>query len=134
MHLLVVALKASHQAYYSEGMYAFTGSGTERQVTIQNCTFIFNHGNGAAMEIIQHVSASTPNFHHFMHWFETSIETCTFEDNFISFNEGGPILDFISTEVSIKDCTFTGSNTTVISLRNTYVNLFGDILFQNNKA
>jgi predicted outer membrane repeat protein len=66
--------------------------------------------------------------------FETLIEKCTFEDNFIPFNEGGPILDFISAEVSIKDCTFTGSNTTVISLRNTYVNLFGDILFQNNKA
>ena len=32
------------------------------------------------------------------------------------------------------NCTFTRSNTTAISLRNTYVNLFGDILFQNNKA
>ena len=125
---------ALYIAYYSEGMYAFTGSGTERQVIIRNCTFIINHGGGAAMEIIQRVSASAPNFHHITYWFETSIESCTFKDNFIPFNEGGPILDFISTEVSIKDCTFTGSNTTVISLRNTYVNLFGDILFQNNKA
>ncbi len=123
---------ALYIAYYSEGVYAF--SGIERQVTIRDCTFLFNHGDGAAMEIIQHFSADSANFHHFTYWFETSIETCTFEDNFIPFNEGGPILDFISAEVSIKDRTFTGSNTTVISLRNTYVNLFGDILFQNNKA
>ena len=123
---------ALYIAYYSEGMYAFTG--IERQVIIRNCTFIFNHGDGAAMETIQHFSASSSNYHHFTHWFQTSIESCTFEDNFIPFNEGGPILDFISVEVSITDCTFTGSNTTVISLRNTYVNLFGDILFQNNKA
>jgi hypothetical protein len=54
---------ALYIAYYSEGMYAF--SGIERQVTIRDCTFIFNHGDGAAMEIIQHVSADSSNFHHF---------------------------------------------------------------------
>ena len=123
---------ALYIAYYSEDTYEF--SGIERQVTIQNCTFTLNHGDGAAMEIIQHISANSSNYHHFTHWFETSIESCTFEGNSIPFDEGGPILDFISVEVSIKDCTFIGSNTTAISLRNTYVNLFGDILFENNKA
>lgn len=123
---------ALYIAYYSEGM----SRGIGRQVTIQNCTFISNRGDGggAAMEIIQHYADNSPNDHHYTYWFQTSIESCTFVDNYIPFNDGGPILDFISVEVSLTDCTFTGSNTTVIALRNTYVNLYGDILFQNNRA
>ena len=126
---------ALYIAYYSEGTYYSFISGIERQVTIQNCTFLFNHGDGAAMEIIQHVpSNDLSHYHHYTHWFQTSIEGCTFVNNYTPFTDDGPILDFISVEVTITDCTFTGSNTTVISLRNTYLNLFGDIVFQDNRA
>lgn len=57
-----------------------------------------------------------------------------FENNFTPSNLIGPVIDLISVEVSITNSTFNGSNTTAISLRNSYLRLFGDILFTNNAA
>ena len=106
--------------------------GSSRQVVIQNCHFTDNIGNGAAMEIILHSSSQN----HMIPLFQTSLNNCSFVNNSKPSNHlhNGPILDFIRVEVSITDCNFTGSNTTVMSLRNTYLNLFGEILFENNIA
>ena len=117
---------AMYVAYYNNGI----NSGIDGQVTISHCNFRHNSGNGAAMQIIQHSSS----YHHITHWFQTSIEMCSFESNSMPSNEDGPILDFISVEVTMTDCRVTGSNSTAISLRNTYLNLIGDILFENNTA
>ena len=71
--------------------------GILRHVTIRNCTFSKNIGNGAAMEIIQHSLSD----HHMTPMFRTSIESSTFTNNYIPLNINGPILDFISVEVSL---------------------------------
>ena len=104
--------------------------GVLRQITVRNCTFTENVGNGAAMEIIQHSLSD----HHMIPMFQTSIELSTFINNHIPWNVDGPILDFISVEVTMTNCVFIGSNSSTISLRNTYLNLFGDIRFENNTA
>ena len=98
-----------------------------RQILISDCNFTENIGNGAAMEIVQFTRYRMPNF-------LTSIKTCKFDDNSTPSRNFGPILEFISVEVLVADCTFTRSNTTVISIRNSYLRLFGDILFENNSA
>ena len=120
---------AMYMAYYNNStMNSFDGN--IWQVNIVNCKFLENGGNGAAMEIIQH----SLSFHHMIPLFQMSIENNTFINNFMPSDVDGPILDFIRVEVSITNSTFTGSNTTVISLRNTYLNLFDDIWFENNMA
>ena len=98
-----------------------------RQIVITGCNFTKNVGNGAAMEIVELSRYRMPTF-------QTSITMCKFNDNSIPSRYTGPILDFISVEVSVTDCAFTQSSTTVISLRNSYLQLFGDILFENNSA
>ena len=117
---------AMYMAYYNNGVH----SGTEGQVTISHCKFTHNIANGAAMQIIQHSSS----YHHTTHWFQTSLEMCSFEYNFMPLNNDGPILDFISVDVTMTNCRIVGSNTTAISLRNTYLNLLGDIQLENNTA
>ena len=98
-----------------------------RQILITGCNFSKNVGNGAAMEIVQLTGYRMPNF-------QTVINACGFEDNSNPFRYIGPILDFIAVEVSVINCTFARSNNTVISLRNSYLWLSGDILFENNSA
>ena len=104
--------------------------GILRQLNITNCTFTENSGNGAAMEVIQHsVSANRA-----IPLFRTSIDSCMFDRSFRPANVDGAILDLISVEVIITNSTFTGSNTSVMTLRNTHLHLLNDILFQNNTA
>ena len=98
-----------------------------RQILITGCNFSKNIGNGAAMEIVQLTGYRIPNF-------QTAINACNFEDNSNPFRYIGPILDFIAVEVSMTNCTFARSNNTVISLRNSYLWLFGEIHFENNSA
>ena len=45
--------------------------------------------------------------------FQTSIENCTFEDNFLPSKVDGPIVDLISVDVSLTNCTFVRSTTIV---------------------
>ena len=121
---------AMYIAYFNNSTTS-SYDGILRQVNISNCNFTNNGGNGAAMEIIQHSWSN----HRVTPLFQTMIENCHFKGNFRPISKvDGPILDLISVEVSMSDSTFTGSNTTVMSLRNTYLNLFGDISFENNTA
>ena len=101
--------------------------GIASQVIMRNCSFTNNFGDGAAMEIIQLGYYISPLI-------QTSIEKCMFEDNFTPSYSTVPVLDFISVEDSVINCTFTGSNSTVISLRNSHLKLSGDIWFGNNSA
>lgn len=119
---------AMYVAYYN--INNSVHSGIEGQITISHCKFTHNIANGAAMEIIQHSSS----YHHMTHWFQTSLEMCSFECNFMPLNNDGPVLDFISVDVTMTNCRIIGSNTTAIALRNTYLNLLGDIHFENNSA
>ena len=119
---------AMYVAYYH--INSEVHSGIEGQVTISHCKFTHNIANGAAMEIVQYSSS----YHHMTHWFQTSLEMCSFEYNFTPLNNDGPVLDFISIDVTMSHCMIIGSNTTAIALRNTYLNLLGDIRFENNSA
>ena len=101
-----------------------------RQITIRNCRFVKNSGNGAAMEIILH----RLSHHYLMPLFQTVIENSTFEENFLPPEVDGPVIDLISVDVTIINCTFVRSNTTVISLRNTYLSLFSSSRFEDNTA
>ena len=118
---------AMYMAYYNNGIVR---SGFEGWITISHCNFTHNIANGAGMEIVQHSSSH----HHVTHWFQTSLEMCSFEHNFMPLDNDGPVLDFISVDVRMTNCRIIGSNTTAISLRNTYLNLLGDILFEDNSA
>ena len=121
---------AVYVAYYSNSTRRSSCDSALWQLNISKCTFNANGGNGAAMEIIQH----SLSHHRMIPLFQTSIENCLFTNNFMPPTVDGPILDFKLVEVSVSNCTFTGSNTTVISLRNTYLNLYGQLLFENNTA
>ena len=103
---------------------------TLRLISILNCSVIRNGGNGAGMEIILHHSTNS----HMILMFQVSIEKCTFENNFLPPRVDGPVIDLIGVDVSITNCTFNGSNMTVISLRNTYLNFYGYSRFENNTA
>ena len=120
---------AIYMAFYNNNTIK-SFDGILRQITFRNCTFKENIGNGAAMEIIQHSLSD----HHMIPMFQILIELSTFTNNYIPVNTDGPILDLISVEVSVTNCTFSGSNSSSISLRNTYLNLYGDIQFENNTA
>lgn len=96
-----------------------------RQIIISDCKFNNNSGNGAAMEILQLTHYRTPNY-------KILIDKCQFEDNSTPSKYFGPILDFISIEVSITNSTFRRSNTTAIALRNSYLNFSGDVYFESN--
>ena len=102
-------------------------AGIRRKMIIMKCNFTENVGDGAAMEIKQ-------LNHYIIPQLNTSIEKCRFENNFTPSNLVGPVVDLISVEVSVTNSTFSGSNTTAISLRNSCLRLFGDILFENNVA
>ena len=120
---------ALYIAFYNTGT-SQNYDGILRQVMIKNSNFTENGGNGAALEIIQHSLShlrSTPLFY-------TLIENCTFEDNYEPPNVDGPIIDLIRVEVSISMSTFVGSNTTVMTLRDTILNLYDHILFANNSG
>ena len=104
-----------------------TNISINRQVSIVKCNFTENVGDGAAMEIMQLNHYVTPQLN-------TSIEMCIFENNFTPPNLFGPVMDLISVEVSVTNCIFNGSNTTAISLRNSRLRLFGDVIFENNIA
>ena len=123
---VIISGGAMYMAYYNDVVHG----GIEGQVTITHCNFTHNIANGAAMQIIQH----SLSYHHTTHWFQTSLEMCSFEHNFMRLDNGGPVLDFISVDVTMTTCRIIGSNTTAIALRNTYLNLFGDIEFENNSA
>ena len=101
--------------------------GTVRHITFSNCHYVKNGGDGAAMEIIQ-------LNHHNLPFFQTSIKHCVFQKNFVQTKYIGPVLDFISVEVSITNTTISGSNSTAISLRKSYLHIYGYLYFQNNTA
>ena len=121
---------AVYMAYYSNSSNHNGCDSVLWHATFLECDFIANGGNGAAMEIIEH----SVSHHRMKPLFQTSLEDCSFEDNYMPLTVDGPILDFKLVEVSIINSTFTGSNTTTISLRNSYLNLYGEITFTNNTA
>lgn len=120
---------ALYIAFYNTGT-SQNYDGILRQVIIKDSNFTENGGNGAALEIIQHILSS----HRATPLFRTSIENCKFEDNYKPPNVDGPIIDFIGVEVSITMSTFVGSNTTVMTLRNTILNFYDEIIFANNSG
>ena len=82
------------------------------------------------MEVILHSLTD----HRLMPLFQTIIGKNTFQDNFLPPKVDGPVIDLISVDVIVISCSFIGSNMTVISLRNTYLNLYGSTTCENNTA
>ena len=109
--------------------HANSYDGVLRKIQITNCNFTKNTGDGAAMELIQHL----PTGHRPIAIFETSINHCNFINN-SKPSVDGPILDFISVDVSVSNSVFNGSNSSVMALRNTYLHLNRSVLFANNTA
>ena len=98
-----------------------------KHVTITNCTFTKNGGVGSTIDIVQHsLQPMTP-------FFNTSLTMCNFTNNRLT-NDDGAILKIFSDKVSITNCRFTNNNSTAISLSSAYLNLYGNILFENNTA
>lgn len=120
---------AMYIGYYNNGTIE-NNDGTLRQTTIRNCNFTKNSGNGAAMEIIEHLLSAR----HAIPLFQTSIENCIFDRNFRPDYVDGPIVDLISVDVTISNSIFRGSNASVLTLRNTYLNLRNEVVFKNNTA
>ena len=58
---------------------------------------------------------------------------CNFTNNQL-VSDDGAILKIFSDKVSIINCTFANNNSTAISLSSAYLNLYGNILFENNTA
>lgn len=122
---------AMYIAHYETEDYV---SQSERQIKITNCTFIGNKGSiGAAMEILKqtipgYVSHTTPQFSVYFH-------NCKFHSNSIPSDKHSSIMELIGTKnIQLSECSFTNSNGTVFSLRNSNLNLYGNIHFENNHA
>ncbi|MCG8626828.1 MAG: hypothetical protein MJE68_33105, partial [Proteobacteria bacterium] len=100
-----------------------------KHITITNCTFIQNKGRGSTVDIIQHsLQPMTP-------FLNTTITMCSFKSNAVTVhNDYGAILKIYSDKISLIDSTFTGNNSTAISLSSAYLNLYGNISFENNSA
>ena len=64
-------------------------------------------------------------------FFNTSLVSCNFTNNRLK-NGDGTVLIINSDKVSLINCTLTGNNSTAISLNNAYLDLYGNILFENN--
>ena len=79
------------------------------------------------MDIVQHsLQPMTP-------FLNTSLISCNFTNNRLKHDDGS-VLTINSDKVSLINCTFTSNNSTAISLNNTYLDLYGNTLFQSNTA
>ena len=119
------ALNSSGAMYIAH--YSHDTTNRLNHITITNCTFTKNKGRESTVDIIQHsLQPMTP-------FLNTTITMCSFKSN-ILLNDYGAILKIYSDKVSLIDSTFTGNNSTAISLSSAYLNLHGNILFENNSA
>ena len=98
-----------------------------KHISITNCTFTKNKGVESVVDIIQH------SLHPMTPFLNTTLTMCSFRNNTL-LNDYGAILNIHSDEVSLINSTFTGNNSTAISLSSAYLNLYGNILFENNTA
>ena len=119
------ALKSSGAMYIAE--YSQDATNRLKHITIANCTFIKNKGRGSTVDILQHSLQPMTLF------LNTTLTMCSFKRNTL-LNDYGAILKIYSDKVSLINSTFTGNNSTAISLTSAYLNLYGDILFENNSA
>ena len=98
-----------------------------KHITIANCTFTKNKGVESTVDIIQHsLQPMTP-------FLNTTLMMCNFRNNTL-LNDYGAILKIYSDKVSLINSNFTENNSTAISLTSAYLNLYGNILFENNSA
>ena len=98
-----------------------------KHITITNCIFAENGGKGSSIDILQvSLQPMTP-------FLNTSLVMCNFTNNQL-VSDDGAILKIFSDKVSIINCTFANNNSTAISLSSAYLNLYGNILFENNTA
>ena len=98
-----------------------------KHVTIINCTFTEGSGTGSSMDIVQH------SLQPMLPFLNTSLLLCNFTNNRLT-NHDGAVIVIISDKVSLINCIFTGNNSTAIALNSAYLNLYGNILFENNTA
>ena len=119
------ALKPSDALYIAHNSHDTTNY--LKHITIINCTFI--KGRGSTVDIIQHsLQPMTP-------FLNTTITMCSFKSNAVTIHSDyGVILKIYSDKVSLVNSTFTGNNSTAISLSSAYLNLRGNISFENNSA
>ena len=111
---------AMYMAHYSHD----TTVSHLKHITITNCTFTENGGNGSSVDIKQHsLQPMTP-------FLNTTLVMCSFKNNILA--NDGAILTIYSDKVSMTNCTFTDNNATAISLSSAYLNLYGNIFFENN--
>ena len=98
-----------------------------KHVTIMNCTFMEGSGTGSSVDIVQH------SLQPMLPFLNTSLVLCNFTNNRLTNNDVAVVV-IISDKVSLINCTFTGNNSTAIALNSAYLNLYGNILFENNTA
>ena len=108
-------------------------SQSPRQIKITNCTFVGNKGNGAAMEILkQTIPGYIP---HVTPQLNVSIESCRFHNNVVPSHKHSSIIELIGTKsIQVSNSNFTNSSGSVFSLRNSNLNFFGTVHFENNHA
>ena len=118
----LISSSAMYIAHYSHDTTSHL-----KHITITNCTFTKNKGVESTVDIMQHsLQPMTP-------FLNTTLTMCSFRNNTL-LNDYGAILMIYSDKVSLINSTFTGNNSTAISLTSAYLNLYGNILFKNNSA
>ena len=103
------------------------------EITIINCTFTGNSGNGAAMEILKQ---TLPGYiPHMTPQLTVHLKHCSFHNNSVPPDKHSGIIELIGTKnIKIDNCNFTDSLGSVFSLRRGNLNFFGHIRFENNHA
>ena len=100
------------------------------KILFKNCSFISNFGNGAAMETKQHLTSTDYS----LTVLSVSLDGCLFQGNSVQNNKSGPIVNLITTHMTISDSSFTDNNGSALTLLKSSLNFHGDIRFANNHA
>lgn len=122
---------AIHISHYQKGGY----SCTVRNIKFKLCQFLNNAGKETAVEITRHLilaEHSSPSLN-------VSFEHCDFHNNSVSHSmkfahAEGSILSIILTHITMLNCRFSDNMGTAISLQNSKMNVYDNILFESNKA
>ena len=121
------AVHISHHQSYCIGYFCQVEN---VKILFKNCSFINNFGNGAAIETKQHLTSADYS----LTVLSVSLDGCLFQGNSVCNNKSGPIVNLITTYMTISNSNFTDNNGSPLTLLKSGLNFHGEIRFENNHA
>ena len=121
---------AVYISYYQSYCIGYFYQVENVKILFKNCSFINNFGNGAAIETKQHLTSAD----YTLTVLSVSLDGCLFHGNSVCNNKSGPIVNLITTYMTISNSNFTDNDGSTLTLLKSDLNFHGDIRFENNRA